>query len=100
MARRRWVVTADVDGPRVLVGGWRAGDIARMVGARPMWLGSKRRWSLEARYAWDFVAAAEASGAEVTVTGEMPPLPVDPAPVPVIEPEELQLSLFGGGDAA
>jgi hypothetical protein len=93
----RWTIVAEVDDTRALIGGWQAGDIARSVGAWPLWLGSKRRWSLELIHVRDFIAVAEERGAAVIVTGDLPPIPA--AAAPVVQPD-MQLCLFGGGDAA
>ena len=96
MSRPRWTLRVDVEPDQVIVRGWRAVDILRSAGLRPLWSARQRGWVLDNRRAADAVAAVEASGAAVVVTG----LPIEPKPVPAAPTEDPQLSLFGGGDAA
>jgi len=100
MSRPRWKQTVDIQADRVVAGGWRAGEFLRAAGLHPLWLATAGGWVLDRDRAADAVAALERSPAALLITGE--PTQLSTAVNSSPEPEDLQLelSLFGGGDAA
>lgn len=77
MSRR---ITVTKDGACLVVRGWRAADLAREAGLRPVYSGVSRGWLLDVRRLSDLVAFLESRN----------------VPVVIEDPEQLELL---GGDA-
>ncbi|MDP9822775.1 hypothetical protein [Nocardioides massiliensis] len=76
MSRRR--ITIELDRPLMIVRGWRAGDLAREAGLRPIWSGVSSGWMLDASRLPDLSAYLESRN------------------IPVVIDDPAQGDLFGG----
>jgi hypothetical protein len=82
-----------------LVRGWQAGTMLQEGGWRPVWLGGKRSWAVDARHEGDVLAYLQTRGIGVVHTG--------PARVAAEAPDSSPIrsliedpTLFDGDDAA
>ena len=81
-ARRRWTLWLVVDGSRLLVKGWRAGELWREGGWRPIYLGTLKAWMIDSKHHADVAAYAQHRGAVVVDQS-----PARTAPQPVTRPD-------------
>lgn len=70
MTRRRRVLKVELTGPGSLVSGYGSRDLVEEItGRAPMWVRSRRGWSVQEHTARDFIAKAEMLGYDLIIEG-------------------------------
>lgn len=67
MSRRRITIETDEKNDRMIVRGWRGGDLAREAGCWPLWIGSVGGWVIDLPRLPDLVAYLEYRNIAVSV---------------------------------
>src|SRR5689334_21602366 len=95
----RWSLRVKSDAGSTLVRGWQAGTVLFEGGWRPVWLGGKRSWAVDARHEADVLAYIQSRGIAVVMASKPSPMTSETELGPHDMPADL-LSLLEGGGAA
>jgi len=68
MSRRGLTITAEPACKRLVLRGWKGGELARNAGLWPLWIGTVNGWVLDLDRLPDLVAYLEYRGVRVRVT--------------------------------